>query len=105
MTSRFIGCCLPSCTRYRPVKYSINLPALAVIDGDRPCWSGQSESKQLGPLEGFTWQARRALLLPIAAEGRTCSRCGGQEDGANPRIVRRIIFAKGRTRGEAAGRD
>jgi CRISPR type I-E-associated protein CasB/Cse2 len=84
---------------------AINLPAFSVMHGDRPCWSGQSESKQLGPLEGLTWQARRALLLPTPGEGRCCSRCGGQEDGPDPRIVRQVIFAKGRTLREVAGRD
>src|SRR5207249_5863302 len=68
------------------------------------CWSGRSDSKQLGALEGFTWQPRRVLLFPESAQGRKCTRCGGREDGSNPRIVSRIIFAKGRTLSETAGR-
>jgi len=68
------------------------------VEGDHPAWEeGTNRSRdRIGLLEGFTWQPRSVRLIAEDGRGENCTLCGR----IDPQLVRRIIFQKGRDRGD-----
>lgn len=83
----------------------LNARSLVAVKGDQPVWDGKSSGPQIGPLEGFTWESRSVRLLPEDAPDNLCSLCGTREIRDPPRLVRRIVFRKGRDRADGRLKD
>jgi CRISPR type I-E-associated protein CasA/Cse1 len=68
------------------------------VEGDRPAWEeGTNQGRdRIGLLEGFTWEPRSVRLIAEDGRGESCTLCGR----IGPQLVRRIIFQKGRDRGD-----
>lgn len=74
-----------------------NAAALPRVPGDAPAWEvGVPKTKEIGPLEAFTWQPRTVHLREPAPAGTPCTLCGRGDVPA----VHRIVFQKGRDRSD-----
>jgi CRISPR type I-E-associated protein CasA/Cse1 len=76
----------------------LNWPLDEPVERDRPAWDERIDRRRdrIGLLEGFTWEPRSVGLIPGDARGECCTLCGRFE----PQLVRRIVFQKGRDRGD-----
>jgi len=66
-------------------------------DNDHPAWEeGKCSSRNIGILEGLTWQPRAIWLgTPVQEGDGSCARCG-----ATGLLVSRLVFKKGRRRAD-----
>jgi len=75
--------------------------SLEVVTGDPLLWEDARPGEKVGPLEALTWEPRTVQLRPQEADGTPCTVC--KRNGS--RMVREVVFQKGRDRSGARVRD